>query len=451
MKKIIIVGAGITGLTLGYRLKKKLGNSHEIIILEKNNEAGGWIQTIEENNFLFELGPRSCRAKGNGIHTLQLIEDLGITDQVIVGNASAKYRYLYKDHKLQALPSGLFSALTSPLMRGVPKALFKERNIPALQGTDESIYDFFMRRFNRHITETFIDPLCSGIYAGDIRELSIRSCFPKIYEWEQLHGSVIRGALAKKEKEQNLSHFVQKMQKFPLFSFKKGMKTLTDTLANHLKNQIHFNKEITKIENRKKLSVHLQEGPPLECDHLYLCIPANQCRKFLENSFEMKTSSIAVACIGYNNKVFKRKGFGHLIPSKEQENMLGVVWDSSVFPEQNKNENQIRLTAMLGGSHQPEIIDKPESEIKQIVLEGLQKQMNIDAIPDFVSIHYAKNAIPQYTIGHNSRVQEMQRSFAKISENITLLGNSYHGVAVNDCIARANATATKFQTSDKLF
>ena len=144
-------------------------------------------QTIRNHEFLFEQGPRSCRPKGNGVETLKLIEDLGLQDQVIPGDPSSSMRYLYTGGKLEALPNGLFSFFMSPLTNGVFKAIWRDLTT-APDPNDETIYSFISRRFSPGIAERLIDPMATGIYAGDIRKLSITSCFPLLKQWEKENG-----------------------------------------------------------------------------------------------------------------------------------------------------------------------------------------------------------------------------------------------------------------------
>lgn len=194
-RQVIILGAGVSGLSCAWSLKKKYGSSIQITILEKSSRVGGWIQTIRSNGFLFEQGPHSYRSKGTGYHTLQLIEELGLQDKVIEADSSARFRYLYLNQKLEKLPHNLMSFLTSPLTKGVIPALLSDFLRPKRAHSDESIYDYFARHLTPSLAETFVDPMISGIYAGDMRKLSLQACFPKLHNKEQEYGSLLRGLL----------------------------------------------------------------------------------------------------------------------------------------------------------------------------------------------------------------------------------------------------------------
>jgi oxygen-dependent protoporphyrinogen oxidase len=220
----VILGGGISGLALAWYLKKKYQETIHLTIIEKSSRAGGWIRSIQQQGFLFEEGPRSCRTKGAGIATLELIEELGLENEVIAASPHAKKRYLYTGKQLRCLPQGIISSLFSPLTRGILPALWKEWRKAPEKCEDESIYDFFARRFSPEIAEQFIDPMVAGIYAGDIRQLSLRSCFPQLHRWEQEYGSLTKGMFFDRSRSKEIhSPFVQAMKSAPIFSFKNGM------------------------------------------------------------------------------------------------------------------------------------------------------------------------------------------------------------------------------------
>lgn len=442
-KRIVILGAGISGLALAWSLKKKHGNSIHCTIVEKSSRTGGWIQSIHKEGFLFELGPRSCRTGGNGIATLRLIEELGIQDHVIAGVPEAQCRYLYIDGKLQQIPSSFVSMLFSPLSKGLFKAICNDLFTQRGTGGDESIHAFISRRFSAEIAERFMDPLCSGIYAGDIRKLSVQACFPLLTQWEQEQGSVTKGALfGKRQKSFQESSFIKQMTKNKIFSFKMGMQTLTDALTSQLECDFLLSSEAKELRLKENgIEVGLEDGRVLEGDHVYFTLPAMAVSELLapycKGLESVPSTSVAVVNLGYRSSVLKNKGFGYLVPSREQQQILGVVWDSAIFPQQNC-AGETRLTVMMGGDNHPDMALKSEEKLADIALRSISKHMGIDAAPDSIHVHIAKEAIPQYHVGHGERVNAMQQGAASLSPRLTILGSSYYGVAVNDCIAKAN-------------
>ncbi|MBA3817229.1 MAG: protoporphyrinogen oxidase, partial [Parachlamydiaceae bacterium] len=350
----VILGAGISGLALAWYLKKRYQDQIRLTVIEKGSRAGGWICTTQQQGFLFEEGPRSCRTKGAGIATLELIEELGLQGEVIAASPDATKRYLYADKQLQCLPQSFLSLLFSPVMRGTLLSLFNEWRKTPEKYVDESIYDFFARRLSPKIAEQFIDPLVAGIYAGDIRQLSVRSCFSQLYQWEQTYGSLTKGMLFDRTSSKSThSPFVQAMKSSPIFSFKKGMETLVARLSSKLHEHLQFNSSATTLKVLSgEIEVFLADGKNLRADRVFIALPAEATISLLKHSFpsmqtslpEVSTASVAVVNLGWSQSVLKYSGFGYLIPSREQEKILGVVWDSSVFPQQNSSNSQTRLT-----------------------------------------------------------------------------------------------------------
>lgn len=420
-RQIVILGAGISGLTAAWKIQRRLGAEASITLIEKSPRVGGWIQSLQKEEFLFEQGPRSCRSHGTGAATLQLIEELGLQNQVIIAEPPARFRYLYTAGALRRLPHNLISFLFSPLMKGVIPALWHEWLSPPKEG-DESIYDFFSRRFSPQLAQQFIDPLVTGIYAGDIRQLSIQSCFPVLYSWVQQHGSVLRGSLFHKKERRQISPFVRKIGRSPLFSLQGGMESLTRALVDQLQAVIRFNSAAKEFSYEGDGAVvTLESGERIWADHLISTLPSR----------ELHYASVAVINVGYRKSVLRQKGFGYLIPSKEQESILGCVWDSSVFPSQNRQDSTV-LSVMMGGAHYPEIEWFSERQCIEVALEALERHLGISAQPDVTAFKLAKEAIPQYPVGHSAWAGKRRTELPAAMEWI---GTAFGGVSVNDCIA----------------
>ena len=426
--KVAVIGAGITGLTHAWSLKKK---GFQVTVIEKEKRAGGWIQTKREGDYLFERGPRSCRAKGNGSATLKLVEDLGLQDEVIVADKASKKRYLYLEGKLRQVPGGPLGLFTSPMMKGVPAALWRERKVPAGRELDETIENFFTRRLGSHFTRSFIDPLITGIYAGDIATLSMKSCLPTLFEWEREAGSLIKGAFCSKKKRESVSPFVREVQKAGLFSFKNGMETLTDKLVDCLDGDILLGKAVTKITGDAQGVSLTVDGEELAFDRVVAAVPLDTMATLvgMEKPSAIHWASMAVVNLGYREGSITPPGFGYLVPSKEKQQILGCVWNSSVFPQQQKGGTA--LTVMIGGDHRKDFESLDAEKCKELALSSLQDHMSIEAEPEVTDIFFAKAAIPQYHIGHAQVVDTVRQKFPYLQ----LLGSSYDGIAVNDCIA----------------
>lgn len=362
MKKVVIIGAGISGLAAGWFHKQK-GN--QVTILEKSDRVGGWIRTTSVGDFLFEEGPRGFRPTGKGKRTLALVKELGIEKELLPACKEAKIRYIAKDGKLHRF---------SPFKPSLLYALIRYRLTSRSKEEDESIASFCSRRFGKKCTETLIDPLVKGIFGGKIEELSMRSCFPSLWE----------GSFKKPERTP-----------VSLYSFRNGMETLTQTLGRRLEEHILLNTPVPDIEK-------------LEADLIIAAIPSP--------SFTYRT--LTTANLGWKGRLLPKRGFGFLVPSIENEKIMGMTWDSELFPEHNSGE-MTRICVMLEGEQKMEM-----------ALEGVKKYLGIEGIPDAALIRYPK--LPHYLIGHQKRL-----SFFQKHSPLLFIGNTYSGVGVNDCIEAA--------------
>jgi protoporphyrinogen/coproporphyrinogen III oxidase len=456
-KEVAVLGAGISGLSLSWFLKKKYGDRLNITIIEKSPRMGGWIQTQRQGGFLFEQGPRSCRTKDNGLETLKLIEELHLQNEIITADLAANKRYLYRNNQLVRLPNGILDLLLSPYLKKIMRALWNDWHTPKGNGGDESIYDFIGRRFSPDIAEELFDPLVSGIYAGDIRALSVRSCFPILLEWEQNHGGMIKALLFKKKKEKSIqSTFVQNIANHSIFTFKEGMERLPLELARQIKAEFMFETEAVSLKMQgNKVNIRLLNGLNFSADHVFSTLPAHALSKLIKDACpeaeqilrSIPYTSVAAVNLGYQEDLLQQKGFGYLIPSKEKEEALGVVWDSSVFPQQ-QNAKHTCLTVMLGGTHNPEIGNLNKEELLKQSLDVVSKHLNIKSKPTATHVTLSHLAIPQYLVGHQDKLDLLQSCISRRFPLLTLHG-SYFAVSVNDCIANSRRIVeAKFHKRD---
>ncbi|HSX11166.1 MAG TPA: protoporphyrinogen oxidase [Chlamydiales bacterium] len=350
--KIIILGGGITGLSAAHALSRKYPDA-QITLLEKENRLGGWIRTSHEGGFLFEQGPRTFPFNRSP-HLLSLIQDLKL--EIIT--AAPQKRYLYIDGRLRSIASLLPSLLPY---------LIREPFIAPATSEDESIYDFAARRFSPKIAETFFDPLTLGIYAGDIRKLSIRSCFPFLYNWERTKGSIIRALLFSKKGP--------KTQK-GLFTVAGGMEALIQALQKQLPVDFVLNCRVETISEHEVQA----GGKTWQADLIVSALPL-QC----------PARSLWVVNLAYEGDVLSKKGYGYLVPSNQNEAVLGVIFDSCIFPQQN-SRNEMRLTAMIRAEETAPI---------QTAIQTLARHLGIATQPTYTSAFFAQNAIPQFEVGCN--------------------------------------------------
>lgn len=397
MKKIIIIGAGISGLSLAYFLRKK---NYDITVIDKANRVGGWIRTFQDDEVLFEQGPRGFRPQGKGKITLQVAQELGLP--LIDAHKDASYRYIAHHEQMKRVSlwhlvqyGGIGAALTESLQ----KKCFL---------SDESIASFFQRRLSKKYVDNLIYPLCQGIFAQDPAELSMKACFPSLWAAEQQFGSLTY-ALWKNKKEK---------KRAALCSFADGMESLPQTMATYLLPSLLLEKEVLDVVPMAQgVKVILKEFTLdadlviLAANHLFSLVP----------HFPQKNINLTVVNLAFAKKIPLKKGFGFLC--KEHQKLLGITFDSMIFPFHNRTM-QTRLCAMLRGNVSQE-------EAKTIVQNALSHYLNISEIPEKWLITQVNQAIYQYPVGHIENLKTLESSLPK---SIKLTGARFYGVSVNDCL-----------------
>ncbi len=456
MKKAIVVGGGVSGLATAYLLRERArvnGVELEVTLLEKEPRVGGKIWSIKEEGYLCEWGPNGFL--DSKPQTLDLCRQLGATDQLLRCNNNARKRFIYADGILHQLPENGKAFLKSKLLSWPGKLrLFMELvAAKAPQDVDETLAAFGRRRLGEEALRKLIAPMVSGIFAGDPETMSLKSCFPRIAELESEYGSLIMAMikLAKQKKKEKAAGKAVSGAAGPggiLTSFKEGIQTLTDILADRLGAAVVRGQAVLKVEKGGGSAPYrvVTESCELEADVVILATPADVSAELLQEldtfvNHVLRTipyASMTVACFGYErNKIrFDLNGFGYLIPKEERMNTLGTLWDSSIFANRAP-AGRVLLRSMMGGACFPKYIGLSDGEVMDRVQGDLQKIMGIKTPPSFVKIFRHEKAIPQYTVGHSERLANLE---VKLKEypGLFLTGNAYRGIGLNDCVAAAD-------------
>jgi oxygen-dependent protoporphyrinogen oxidase len=392
--KILILGGGISGLTAAWHLQNRHPHAH-ITILEKEPRLGGLIQTHFCEETPVEIGPRTF-VEGRSHCLLRLIHEMDLEKDLLLSSPNSAKRFLWQNGALHPMRSYL-----PMILKALAQEAFRPRN-PQLE---ESIYEFAKRRFNRKIAETLFDPMVLGIYAGDIRELSLRSCLPFLHRWEASGMSVFRGLWTAPKGGR-------------LFTLKRGMSSLISALEQKLKVDIVRNCPVTAI-----LSDGVQAGNHVwKADRIISALPGHVLGTLTGLWTDFPTQSLWVVPCAFHKKYPKIQGFGYLVPSTEKEALMGMIWDSSMFARGDAT----MYTAMVR-SH------GDAAWIEAYVKEILKKHLGCGE-PDWIEPRFMKEAIPQFKVGFRDRLAKMQKG---LPSHITLIGNYIDGVSVDACVEQA--------------
>ncbi len=369
--RIAIVGGGISGLSLAYYLRKAHPLA-KIDLYEKEERLGGVIDSITEEVFFFEKGPRTFLTK-KSCELLTLMGELGLEDQIIYADNKANTRYIWTGDTKLKVPTTLFEAIRSPLTKGMFKSLITEWSRPTIC-EDESIEQFFNRRIGCSLTESLIRPMVYGIYGADISELSIKHTFSKLKDFEINNGSLTAGLLTQKRKKRPMGS---------LFTVKLGLTHFIHKLSKKSDARIYLNESIDKISQNEsfvKVETSLQQE---EYDYLFSTLDKS-----------IKKTSITVWNVGYKSGVTLPDAFGILV--KNPTNLLGIVFDSKIFPTQNRSREETRLTVMTKNS-------------AVLIEDRLERLLGIKKKPDFLVVKEYNNALFRPQVGHKKEKKRDRR------------------------------------------
>lgn len=449
-KKIVILGAGISGLATAFWLNKK---GFDVTILEAQSQVGGAMQTSYEDGFLIDFGPNS------GLETTplirQIVEEVGLSDEMIYANETSSKRYILRNEQLHALPMGLSPFLKTKLFSTKGKLrLFGEPFIgKSSDGYYQSIAQFVERRLGKEFLDYAIDPFVSGVFAGDPTKLSVKSAFPKLYRLEELYGGLIKGMI--KGARERKKRAEESKQSAKMFSFTNGMQTFPKAIAKTLEGKIVLECRVKSVECRAdKWQIRYEkngEENTIESDIIISTVPAYIAADIfcgldaeLSNHLnEIYYPPVMVLYVGFNKNDIGTPldGFGFLIPSKEKKKFLGAIWSSTIFPNRS-SDDYAAFTLFVGGARSPQLFAEEKDVLIKNALNEFKCLMNIKAEPVILNSKIWQKAIPQYNLGYIEHENYFDK-FEKKNPGIFLSGNYRGGISVGDCVKNSELVYNK--------
>ncbi|KAM5236013.1 protoporphyrinogen oxidase isoform 4-T4 [Ctenodactylus gundi] len=430
-RTVVVLGGGISGLAASYYLSRA-PCPPKVVLVEGSKRLGGWIRSVRgPDGAIFELGPRGIRSAGAlGARTLLLVSELGLDSQVLPvrgDHPAAKNRFLYVGGALHPLPTGLRGLLRASPPFSKPLFWAGLRDLTKPRGTelDETVHSFAHRRLGPEVASLAMDSLCRGVFAGNSRELSVRSCFPSLFQAEQTHRSVLLGLLlgAGKNPQPDSALIRQaRAERWSQWSLRGGMEMLPQALDAHLTSRgvnVLRGQPVCGLslqaEGRWKVSL---EDSSLEADHIISAIPASELSKLLPAEaapLARVLSTITSVSVAVVNLQYR----GARLPVQV---MLGGYW--------------LQTLEASGRALSPELF-------QQQAQEAAATHLGLKEPPSHCLVHVHENCIPQYTLGHWQKMETAARFLAAQRWPLTLAGASYEGVAVNDCIESGRQAAVQ--------
>jgi len=396
--RVKVLGAGIAGLTAAYQLQKR---GHEVVVIERSEHAGGNIRSERIGGSLIEWGPNGFLDSEPA--TLQLIDELGLNDHVVRAREAAARRFIWRAGKLRELPMSPLKFLTGDLLP-LPARLrvlcmpFTKR---AGEG-DESIHTFAARRLGKGAADILVDAFVTGVFAGDPKRLSLKSCLPKIANAKGMPKGGPKGRLT---------------------SFDEGLQVLIDELKGRV--DVRFGEQATTLDRE-------------DFDHVVCTIPARHAAKIAGDTLAAALEKIPTAPVAVVATVFKEPldvpdVFGFLVPHGQQLRILGTLYDSSIYPGRAPEGKRLFRT-MIGGRRDPDAVGLPDKDLQEIVARDLHTVWGHYPEPEAVHVIRHPLGIAQYETGHSNLLAGIESATPNW---LRLAGSSYRGVALNACVKEA--------------
>ncbi|XZN99790.1 MAG: protoporphyrinogen oxidase [Microcoleus sp.] len=456
----LIVGAGITGLSLAHALHKeaKTGEPLKILVAESQGRVGGNITTSTGHGFLWEEGPNSFAPTPE---LMKLAVDVGLKQELIFADRQLP-RFVYWQNKLQPVPMTPGAMIQSGLLSfpGKLRALFGALGFvaPAMgatlsqQGEEETVSQFFRRHLGTEVMQRLVEPFVSGVYAGDPQQLSAAAAFGRVTKMADAGGGLVAGALLsarKRPKKMPPDPNIPQTKPGELGSFKGGLKALPEAIAASLGDRLKLNWHLTglqRTENKTYIAeFSTPDGPQqVETRTVVLTTPAYVAADLLKSLQPEVSSTLqaftypTVACVvlAYPLSDVKGKlvGFGNLIPRGQGIRTLGTIWTSSLFADRAPAGWQT-LSNYIGGATDSGIGNLDPEEIVALVHRDLSRMLLKPNVPQpkVLAVKVWKQAIPQYNLGHLDRLKQIDLGLKSLP-GMYLCSNYVGGVALGDCV-----------------
>jgi oxygen-dependent protoporphyrinogen oxidase len=438
MKRIAIVGAGISGLAAAYRLRAR---GFLVTVFESEDRAGGKARGERRGGYLIEHGPNGWLADRTEV--TNLAREVGLESRIMRPSEAYQNRFIVLDESgLQAVPKGPPGLLKTKLLSFSGKLrLLREPFAKPPPPNEETIAEFGARRIGAEATSRLLDAVQTGIYAGDMNYLSMSACFPAITEMEKRHGSLFSAlrAMSKEPKKDRA-----------LLTFPEGVSELTSTLAQKLGGMLKTSRKVLSWRRDGavlRLTVeHRGEQEEHETDAIVLTTPTRiQSNLLLPHQEPLAQAlrsivyaPVSVVTLGYRREDIAHplNGFGFLCPAVSQKKLLGVLFSSSTFPGRAPDDKVI-LRCLIGGARDSSHTTRPDEDIVTEVRSEVESLLQITALPELSVVIRHDEAIPQYGVGHVQKVSAIS-SMLKGLPGVFVGGSGLHGVALYDCVRDAD-------------
>jgi oxygen-dependent protoporphyrinogen oxidase len=435
-KDTLIIGAGLSGLTVAWKLKQI--QDHSILLLEQSDRAGGAISSHEEDGYLAEGGPHGFL--DNCAESQALLAETGLDRECLKAPLAKFVRYVCIDGKLKLIPQSPPKILAAPLISPLAKLrvagdLFKK----PLQG-EPTVSEWVSHRFGKALLP-YVDAVFTGTYAGDLERLVIDGVMPGVRKIEKEHGSVISG-IFKKMKAAKKANKGKKKGLPAMTSFPSGMSRLAERLQENLdhEQEIKYNCPVTGILRDGDNWQVTTDTENFTCRNLVLALPVNRALSLLSPvntppQGKIPEAGIITIGLGFGDDATLPPGFGFLAPEQEQRFCLGALFSSNMFPGRAP-EGHILLEALVGGRRHPERLELDDETLIREAVKDLQQLLDLPGQPAYAHVLRPRTGIPQLEAGYPALL-EWRNELMQQEKGLYITGFGWEGIGLNDMIKTA--------------
>jgi len=455
MKRIAVIGGGMSGLAAVFRLQTKVdsGAPLEYVLLEASERFGGVIKTEQVEGCVLESGPDSFLTEKSW--GADLCRELGLQDQLIYSNDAQRKTYIFVKRRLVPIPDGLMFMVPTRLLPVCTSQLFswttKLRILqewfrrPPTDASECSVSDFIARHYGREMVDRVADPLLAGVYGGTADELSAQAVLSRFVEMEAKYGSLGKAMIAARKQSLGVPNK-------PIFTtLRNGMQQMVNAVLARIPDSSRRLKvPVEQIRGESGKWLVMSAGRTEEFDAIILATPAYAAAALLAESPQLShqisairySSSVTVALV-YDNAVRAAlpPGFGILVPRSEGFRTLAITFVHNKF-DNRAAEDRAVIRCFLGGSRDESVLEETDDKIAGIVRRELEQLAAITAVPLASRVQKWPRAMAQYGIGHSATVAQIRESIAGMP-GLALAGNAYSGIGVPDCVRSGSEAVTK--------
>jgi oxygen-dependent protoporphyrinogen oxidase len=448
--RVAVVGAGLAGLACAHRLVTARDDAGDIVVLEASDRIGGYLRSERVDGFLCESGPNGFLDSAPA--TIALVNELGLTDEIVASQDRARRRFVFRDGRLRLLPTSPTAFLRADVLSLRAKLrIMAEPFARRRPRGDETVHAFAARRLGTEAADILVDPMVSGIFAGDARQLSLRAAFPKIWDLEEQHGGLFRALIAGRRRVRADGASVGSPLG-RLTSFASGIEALPRRLGSRLGARVKTRAPVSSLSpSNGGWTLALATGETVRAEHVVLAVSPAVAATLLrpletqvaDALVQIPSAPITVVALGFEAATLGHPldGFGFLVPRGQGARMLGALWESSVYPGR-ADPGHALIRVMAGGAHDPAFINLTDDQALGLVWRDLRTTMGVTVEPRMVQIVRHLDGIPQYTVGHLDRLAQIDAAMARLP-GLHLAGHGYRGVGINHVIANARALADR--------